>query len=44
MNYKYKHLVNALIVAGWDEEEGGQARRTVGCMRSRRRRLPSLRG
>ncbi|EFN54460.1 hypothetical protein CHLNCDRAFT_31571 [Chlorella variabilis] len=24
MNYQYKHLVGAMIVAGWDEDEGGQ--------------------
>lgn len=24
MNYQYKHLVGAMIVAGWDEHEGGQ--------------------
>lgn len=24
MNYDYKHLVGAMIVAGWDEVEGGQ--------------------
>lgn len=24
MNYQYKHLVGAMIVAGWDEREGGQ--------------------
>jgi len=24
MNYQYKHLVGAMIVAGWDEQEGGQ--------------------
>lgn len=26
MNYQYKHLVGAMIVAGWDEQEGGQVR------------------
>ena len=30
MNYRYKHLVNALIVAGWDDQEGGQARAGAG--------------
>ena len=24
MNYQYKHLEGAMIVAGWDEQEGGQ--------------------
>jgi 20S proteasome subunit beta 1 len=24
MNFDYKHLVGAMIVAGWDETEGGQ--------------------
>ena len=27
MNYQYKHLVGAMIVAGWDEAQGGQVRR-----------------
>jgi hypothetical protein len=26
MNYQYKHLIGAMIVAGWDEHEGGQVR------------------
>ena len=26
MNYQYKHLVGAMIVAGWDEDDGGQVR------------------
>lgn len=24
MNYQYKQLVGAMIVAGWDKEDGGQ--------------------
>ena len=30
MNYQYKHLVGAMIVAGWDEDEGGQVRAVAG--------------
>lgn len=26
MNYQNKHLIGAMIVAGWDAEGGGQAR------------------
>ena len=31
MNYQYKHLVGAMIVAGWDEQEGGQVRPACCC-------------
>lgn len=31
MNYQYKHLVGAMIVAGWDEAQGGQVRAGQAC-------------